>query len=167
MLPEGRINDALKEFFNNTLDRNGGGQGAEEGGVVPFRTGSSKFCSLQGDYYSYLRNLQYGRFYHANNLSSFSLDPGSFGVPFQWMYSNQSYVPWGYEDDFASMLPSQNTNEFFSPSSQSEEQESNMNGYFPSLSFWPEAASQLPRLAYPFERKASKGTGTFIPDVVY
>ncbi|XP_034704326.1 uncharacterized protein LOC117928550 isoform X1 [Vitis riparia] len=164
MLPEGRMNEGLKEFFNNTLDRNGGGQGADEGDLVPFGPGSSKFCSLQGDYYGCLSNLHYGQFYHAN-LSSFSLHPGSLDVPFQWMYFNQSYVPWGYTNHFASMLPSQNTFQFYSPSFQFEEQESNMNAYVPSLPFCYETASQLSGLAYHFEEKVPQGTGTFIPNM--
>lgn len=165
MQPKGKINDELKEFFNNTLDRNGGKQGAQEGGVVPSGPGSSKFCSLQGDYYSCLNNLHYGQFYHAN-LSSFSIHPGSFDDSFKWKYSSQSYAPWEYGNHFASMLLSQNTNQLSSPSFQFEEQESNMNAYFPNLSFWPES-SQLSGLAYHFEQKVSQGTGTFIPNTVY
>ncbi|KAJ9682536.1 hypothetical protein PVL29_018454 [Vitis rotundifolia] len=118
-------------------------------------------CTRQPFLVNCLSNLHYGQFYHAN-LLSFSLHPGLLEVSFQWMYFNQSYAPWGYTNHFASMLPSQNTFQFYSPSFHFEEQANNMNAYVPSLPFCYETASQLSGLAYHFEEKVPRGTGAII-----
>lgn len=150
-LPGESIGMGLEKFFMNTLDRNGKGQRPDvDVPIHAFGTGKSEAADLRGDYDSYYNSLLYGQWYHDYTLpvtSKFS-PPSS---PSQ--ISNRS--AWDTVRQFVSCK----RNLFYRWGTEV---------FVPRLPFCQPYASQLPGATFSLdEGEKSRGTGTYIPHVVY
>lgn len=132
---------ALEKFFMNTLNRNGKGQRADVDVPVPaFGTGRFEESVLVGDCDSYYDGLQYIQLYRSYSMP-FSADSNSPSTPSQ--------------TDMLMLSTQQNWSMFY---------HSGTNLYVPTQAFYHPNASQA---TYSLEEGAkSRGTGTYIPDMV-
>ena len=143
---------ALEKFFFNTLENNGKGERADVGvPVSPFGTGRFEESVLSGDCDSYYGGSQYAQQYP------------NYAMPTTTIHSNSPSSP--SQDDILALSTQQNWSEgdLLALSTQqnwSMYYQSVYNGYIPGQTlFHP---------TYNFEEGGrSRGTGTYIPDLVY
>lgn len=136
---------ALEKFFHNTLDRNGKGQRPDVPVPVPaFGTGRCEEPVLSGDYDSYYGGLQYSQLYH------------NYSMPFaayQFFPSSPSQI------DVHALSTQQNWSMFY---------QMGTDLYVPIQTFYHPNASQQFEATFSVEEKGrSRGTGTYIPDMVF
>ena len=149
MLPGESVGGALEKFFMNTLDRNGRGQRPDVHVPVPaFGVGRSEISDLSGDYDSFYGGLQYGQWYHDCTLPV-SLQPCS--IPSQmWNKSVPDALAW-------SVRGNQNINH-----------RKGTDVFVPRLQLCNPNDSQLSASTFSIRKTGrSRGTGTYIPDMVY
>lgn len=132
-----------------TLERNGSGQRPDVEVPVPaFGTGRTEISDLGGDYDSYYGGLQDGQWFCYYNLPVY-LPPSP--IPSQIWNGNVmdtlARSVWGHQN----VIYPRGTDVFV-----------------PKLPLYYPNASQISAAAYNIERTwTSRGTGTYIPDMVY
>jgi len=143
------MGSALEKFFFCTLERNGKGERADvDVPVCPFGTGRSEGSVLDGDYASYCFDSQYDQLYPNNSM------------PVTTVHSNSPSSP--SHDDMLAPSTQQNWSEgdfLTSQQNWSMIYQSGSNVYIP--------AQTLYHPAYTIDEVVkSRGTGTYIPDLV-
>lgn len=146
MLPGVSMGDGLEKFFRSTLDRNGRGERPDVQVPVPaFGTGRCELYDLTGDYDSYYGGLQYTQWYQDYVLTvSMQQSPTRSYV---W---NENTLAWTLQH---------NQNGF---------QRRGTEVFVPRMPFYQPNSSQLPAANFgTFRTGRSRGTGTYIPEMVY
>lgn len=148
MLPGESMGEGLENFFTNILNRNGRGLRPDVQFPIPtFGAGRSQIADLSGDYDSYYGGLRYSQQYHEYTLTS----PAQPSPPSPSQVQNKS--KW----EALSQSLRNNWNLF---------SQRGTDVCVPSLPFYHQNASQ-PSF-FSFEgMDTSRGTGTFIPNLVY
>jgi hypothetical protein len=173
---------ALEVFFMNTLNRNGKGQRPDTDVPVPaFGTGNSEESVLLGDCNSYYGGLQYVQLYR-NHAKPLVAHPSSLSIPFDDVA--HSCFPSIPSDVVAhSSHPSIPFNDVAHSSSASIQFDADLlalqqnwymyyyggsNIYVPNETFFPPNAPipPLPPTYSLDDIGKSRGTGTYIPDMV-
>jgi hypothetical protein len=140
----------LEKFFMNTLDRNGKGQRPDAEVPVPaFGTGRSEASDLSGDYDKYYSGLLHGQWYH------------NYALPVPPLPSPPSPPSQIKQKSARDVLPQ------LLQSKQNVFSHRGTDVFLP----WPQChpfASQLQDAASGIDTtRKSRGTGTYIPDMVY
>ncbi|XVE90977.1 hypothetical protein DITRI_Ditri20bG0118800 [Diplodiscus trichospermus] len=151
MLPGENMGVGLEKFFANTLGRNGRGQRPDvKTPVHAFGTGRSEVFDLTGDYDHHYNNLSCSRWYH-NCPSSVPAQPSVLSSSSQ----TEKKSAWDALRQFVRCK--QNIFNW-----------RGSNLFIPRLPFSHPCASQLAAATYGIDKMTkSRGTGTYIPDVVY
>lgn len=167
------MGEALEKFFSNTLDRNGKGQRPDVPVPVPaFGTGRSEESVLRGDYNNYYGGLQYSQMYHNYSIpfsahQIFPSSPSQVDVARQIFPSSPSQV-----DVARQMFPSSPSpvDVHAMPGQQNWSMVYQLGNdfYVPIHTFYHPHTSQQFEATFSAEEKGkSRGTGTYIPDMVF
>lgn len=151
MLPGESIGIGLEKFFLNTLDRNGKGQRPDAQVLVSvFGTGRYEESDLCGEFNSYYNSLLYGQWYHDYTLP----------VPFQLSPSSppseiRNRSAWDSLRQFVRCK----RNLFYRWGTEV---------FVPRLQFCHPYVSRLSGATFNVDEvEKSRGTGTYIPDMVF
>ena len=151
MLPGENMGVGLEKFFVNTLGRNGRGQRPDvQIPVHAFGTGRSEVSDLSGEYDSHYNVLLYSQWYH-NHALSVPTQPSTVSSSSQTQKKNAWDALRRFVRCKRDIFYRRGTNVFI-----------------PRLPFSHHCAFQLPAATYGIEKMTkSRGTGTYIPDMVY
>ena len=140
----------LEKFFMNTLDRNGKGQRPDADVPVPaFGTGRSEASDLSGDYDKYYSGLLHGQWYHSYPLPV----PPQSSLP-----SSPSQIKQKSSRDVPPQLLQSKQNIFSQRGTEV---------FFPRQKCYPYASPVHVAISGIDTMRKSRGTGTYIPDMVY
>lgn len=139
------MGSALERFFTNTLERNGKGQRADVQVPVPaFGTGRFEESVLNGDFDRYYGGLQYSQMYH------------NYCLP---LASHQIFPSSPSQVDVNALSSQQNWSMIY---------QMGTDLYVPIQTYYLPNAPQQFEATYSVEEQVkSRGTGTYIPDMVF